>query len=208
MATPQQIRANQSNAQLSTGPANTSRTRFNGTQHGLTSKQTVITGESQAEYDAFHASLVKELRPGSETERILADRIAVAAWRLRRFTRIEVAFFSNRIDAFLTENPEQDPDAALANLFTDPAEAQRMRLFLRYQNAVQREYDTAMRLLGKARKERAHQELLETAAVVATPQPNRTETAKEPVEIARVSGNGFASHDSAPVIPAVARSAA
>jgi len=39
--------ANRANAQHSTGPQDTSRTRFNGVQHGLTSKQTVLPGESQ-----------------------------------------------------------------------------------------------------------------------------------------------------------------
>ena len=167
MASAQQVRANRANAQLSTGPADTSRTRFNGAQHGLTSRQTVIPGESQAEYDAFHSTLTKQLGPGSETEKLLADRIAVAAWRLRRFARIEAAFFNNRIDAYLETHPEQNPDAALANLFSDPVEAQKMRLFLRYQTAVQREYDTAMRLLDKARKERAQQEFMQAAAVSA-----------------------------------------
>ena len=33
----------------------------------------------------------------------------------------------------------------LANLFLDSAEAGRMRLFMRYQNAVQREYDKAFK---------------------------------------------------------------
>jgi hypothetical protein len=164
MASAQQIRANQANARLSTGPDDTSRTRFNGLQHGLTSKQTVISGENQAEYDDFYRTLVAELGPVSETERLLADRIVAAAWRLRRFVRIEAAFFNNRIEAFLEANPAGDPDAALANLFTDPAEARRMRLFLRYQTAVQREYDTAVRLLEKARKERVQLEFLPAAA--------------------------------------------
>ena len=164
MASAQQVRANRANAQLSTGPADTSRTKFNGVQHGMTSRQTVIPGESQAEYDVFHATLTSQLGAGSETEKLLADRIAVAAWRLRRFTRIEAAFFNNRIEAYLEMHTDQDPDAALANLFSDPAEAQKMRLFLRYQTAVQREYDTAMRLLDKARKERAHQEFMRAAA--------------------------------------------
>ena len=138
-ASAQQISANRANAQLSTGPQNTARTKFNGVSHGMTSRQTVIPGESQSEYDDFQATLVKQLAPGSETEKTLADRIVVAAWRLRRFTRMEAAFFNNRIEAYLEANPGQDPDAALANLFCDAAEATKMRLFLRYQTAVQRE---------------------------------------------------------------------
>ncbi|HYP09490.1 MAG TPA: hypothetical protein VER03_24915 [Bryobacteraceae bacterium] len=150
--------ANRVNATHSTGPVDTSRTRFNGLAHGLTSKQTVIPGEDQNEYDTFASSMRKDLSPASATETFLVDRVIAAAWRLKRFTRMETAFFSNRIDAHLTGNPESNPDAALANLFTDPAEMSRMRLFLRYQNSVQKEYDTAIRELLKAKEERADEE--------------------------------------------------
>ena len=56
------LAANRANAQHSTGPKDTTKTRFNGVQHGLTSKQTVIPGESQEEYDKFHA----EIPPGPQ----------------------------------------------------------------------------------------------------------------------------------------------
>jgi hypothetical protein len=147
------LAANRANALLSTGPADTTRTRFNGLAHGLTSKQTVLRGEDQQEYDAWSARLRQDLAPASPAEAVLADRVIAAAWRLQRFTRVESAFFNDRIDAFLKDNPQSDPESALANLFTDPAEMARMRLFLRYQTGVQREYDTAMRLFRHAKAE-------------------------------------------------------
>jgi hypothetical protein len=152
------ITANRKNAVNSTGPADTSRTRFNGLAHGLTSKQTVIPGESQEEYDTFAAGLRKDLRPSSAIENVLADRLIAAAWRLQRFTRIESSFLTNRIDAYLETRPGMDPDAALANLFIDPAESARMRLFLRYQTAVQREYDKAFKEFQAAKVERRKRE--------------------------------------------------
>ncbi len=98
------------------------------------------------------------MRPSSAIENLLADRVIAAAWRLQRFTRVESAFLTNRIDAYLESHPGQDPDAALANLFIDPAEAARMRLFMRYQTAVQREYDKAFKEFQAAKKERRKQE--------------------------------------------------
>lgn len=127
MSAATKLAANRANAALSTGPADTSRTRFNGLAHGLTSKQTVIRGEDQQEYDAFHTSLHRDLDPCSPTQLVIAERIIAAAWRLKRFARVEAAFFNNRIDAFLEANPDSDPDSAMANLFTDPAESARMR---------------------------------------------------------------------------------
>ena len=113
-ATALKLAANRANAAHSTGPVDTSRTRFNGLNHGLTSKQTVIPGENQEEYDAFKAGMLTDIRPGSTIETVLAERIVAAAWRLKRFNRVECAFFNNRIDAFLEENPDSDPDSALA----------------------------------------------------------------------------------------------
>ena len=184
------LAANRENATHSTGPADTSRTRFNGLAHGLTSKQTVIPGENQEEYDAFLRDLVKHLRPTSAIEIVLAERVAAAAWRLKRFTRVETAFYSNRIDAYLEENPQGNPDYALANLFTDPGEMSRMRLFLRYQNAVQREYDTAMRELHKAKAERLREEYERAALGIADPEPETVAPAHNAV--------GFASHEAFP----------
>jgi hypothetical protein len=188
MASAKQVSANRANAKLSTGPIDTDRTRFNGLSHGLTSRKTVIPGEVQAEYDEFEAGLIKQLAPGSETEKLLADRIVAAAWRLRRFTRMETAFFNNRVEAYLKANPDQDSDAALANLFCDPVEASKMRLFLRYQTTVQREYDTARRMLEKARKERGHQEFVMAARAQA--EARRAEAVESDAPAPR---NGFAS---------------
>jgi hypothetical protein len=152
------LAANRINATLSTGPTDTSRTRFNGLAHGLTSKQTVIRGESQQEYDTFESNLRNQLAPVGETESLLADRIIAAAWRLKRFARIETSFFNNRIDAIQEENSDVDADAALAILFCDPAEMARMRLFLRYQTTVHREYDKARREFESAQAQRAYDE--------------------------------------------------
>ena len=181
MASAAQITANRANATHSTGPVDTSRTRFNGLAHGLTSKQTVVRGESQEEFDIFATKLRKELKPGSETESMLVERIISAAWRLKRFGRVEASFFNNRIDAFLAANPDSDPDSALASLFTDPAEMARMRLFLRYQTSVQREYDTAMREFKKAQAERAKSDCEKLALGIADLY---TEESSQPVGFA------------------------
>jgi hypothetical protein len=183
------LAANRENATLSTGPADTSRTRFNGLAHGLTSKQTVIPGENQQEYDTFLHDMRKHLAPSSAIETVLAERVVAAAWRLKRFTRVETAFYTNRIDAYLEDNPQANPDCALANLFTDPGEMSRMRLFLRYQNAVQREYDTAMRELHKARAERIRDQYERTALGIAEPQPEAAATAVNAVGFASQSAS-------------------
>lgn len=179
--------ANRTNAKLSTGPQNTQHTRFNGVQHGLTSKQTIIPGETQEVYDNFRTELLTDLNPKSATESFLAERIIAAAWRLQRFQGVEAAFFNNRIEAFLGDNPEADPDAALANLFVDPAETTRMRLFLRYQTSVQREYDKARTEFERAQAEREKQAFNQALMPSAARAQASENAAATPV--------GFASHD-------------
>jgi hypothetical protein len=166
---PAKLAANRANARHSTGPADTSRSRLNGLQHGLTSSQTVITGESQADYDEFRTGFLTDLNPQCEIEQLLADRVVTAAWRLKRFHRVENAFFTNRIDEFLNSNPESDPDVAMANLFIDPAEVAKMRLFLRYQKAVEREYDKAMAEFRKACQEREKRMFDEAVGFASSP---------------------------------------
>jgi hypothetical protein len=163
------LAANRANAQHSTGPANSSRTRFNGLQHGLTSKQIVIPGETQEEFDNFRASFLSDLKPQSALEQTLADRLIVAAWRLKRFQRMEGAFYANRVDDFLEKHPEADPNIAMANLFIDPVEIAKLRLFLRYQTTVQREFDKAMSEYGKIRAEREKQLVEEALTYSAAP---------------------------------------
>lgn len=153
------LAANQANAQHSTGPKDTTKTRFNGVQHGLTSKQTVIPGESQKEYDEFQSEFLRDLNPQSAIERMLAERTIAAAWRLKRFQRMEAAYFDDRVNAYLEDNPKASPDSALAYLFIDPAEIAKTKLFLRYQTTVQREYDKAISEFRKARAEREKQQL-------------------------------------------------
>ena len=163
------LAANRANARHSTGPADTSRTRLNGLQHGLTSTQTVIPGESQAAYDEFRTGLLADLNPQCSLEQLLVDRVIAAAWRLKRFQRVETAFLTNRIDEFLNSNPETNPDAAMANLFIDPAEIAKMRLFLRYQKAVEREYDKAMTEFRKACQEREKRLFDEAVGFASSP---------------------------------------
>jgi hypothetical protein len=167
MASPAQMTANRVNATRSTGPSDTSNTRFNSMSHGLAGKQTVIRGESQQEYDTFAAKLRKDLTPRSAIEGVLADRVIAAAWRLQRFTRVETSFFNDRIDAYLEAHPDSDPDSALSALFTDPAGMARMRLFMRYQAATQREYDKAYKEFKAAQKEQAKKDREQLALGIA-----------------------------------------
>jgi hypothetical protein len=79
--------ANKRNAQRSTGPKCTERSRFSALKHGLRAKTLVLPGEDaealRARHDAFHASIA----PQDEVERLLVDRLVRISWRLQRVDR-------------------------------------------------------------------------------------------------------------------------
>jgi hypothetical protein len=176
MASAAKALANHINAQASTGPRTQegkATSRLNAVSHSLTSKTIVLPHESQEEYDAALQSLMNDHRPASENERLLVERLAQAHWRLQRCYNVERAFLENRIAAAQEESPDIDPDAAMAQLFVDKAEAGRMRLVMRYLGAAERAFYKAGADLAKAQAERRRREAeeAETEALAAVYKP-------------------------------------
>ncbi len=84
MATEKQIAANRRNAQKSTGPINTSNTRFNATSHGLRGSRVVIDGEDMDEYTAMTHTLHTGLNPVGTYEHNLVKQLADCLWEIER----------------------------------------------------------------------------------------------------------------------------
>ena len=94
------LAANRANAQKSTGPqteAGKEASRRNSLRHGLTGAGVVIPGEDAEEVARESAALRAELAPdGTPTARLLADRVATLAVRLKRCARHELATTAER----------------------------------------------------------------------------------------------------------------
>src|SRR5688572_17904103 len=147
---------NRTNAQASTGPRTQEgkdAVRLNAVAHGLASKTVVLPHENADEYQQMYQGLVESYKPADDREKLLVEQIAKSYWRLQRCYGVERAFLENRIhDSF-----EADPEAAMANLFIDKAEAGRMRLLMRYITTAERAYNKALADLHKAQAERRKQ---------------------------------------------------
>ncbi len=92
MSTEAQILANRHNAQKSTGPhtrQGKAAISQNAVKHGLLARQNVISTENQADFDLYRDRILTELVPESPMESMLADRIVVLSWRLKRAGRIQ-----------------------------------------------------------------------------------------------------------------------
>ena len=130
MCTQAQILANQRNAQKSTGPRTPQGKAIvsqNALKHGLSAQQTVISSESQAEFDLCRQQMLAELAPAGPMESMLADRVVTLSWRLKRVCRIQ----NQAIDALNTDNTPSPLTKLTQSLFsknnnqsqTDPAVA-------------------------------------------------------------------------------------
>lgn len=91
MTTERQLFANRQNSLLSTGPKDTSLTRFNGLQHGLRAQSLLIPGEEASEYHSLFDKIRSELNPDNALQEQIVDRIIFYLWRLQRGQRAEVA---------------------------------------------------------------------------------------------------------------------
>ncbi len=98
MATREQIEANRRNSRLSTGPKDTSLTRFNGLKHGLCAVEVGLPGEDPAEVQAEFDGWRDDWQPMTHTRAVLVDLAAVATWRLRRSIRAGSAVRSRLAD--------------------------------------------------------------------------------------------------------------
>jgi hypothetical protein len=106
MATQAQIKANRQNAKKSTGPKTAggkAAVSQNAVKHGLFANL-VVTGETEAEYAAFHGELLAELDPRGVMELLLAERVVSLWWRLIRAERMQNEVIEDMIEDQVT-NP-------------------------------------------------------------------------------------------------------
>jgi hypothetical protein len=141
----------------------------------VTSSRILLPHEDPAEWEAFRESMLASLCPYGDREMLAAITAIEHRWRMRRLARVETAMLAARMKAVAEADPTiTDGDAALAQLFIDPAEQKRLNLLLRYMSAAERGYKKAMdelKLLQCFRMERQYQEsrTVRRAAMAALP---------------------------------------
>ena len=110
--TPRKLAANRANARKSTGPRTAvgkTRSGKNAVKHGLLSRHILVPGEDAAVLKRFRADLMARLEPWGDLERLLADRVVVAVWRLRRAGRHEGQILQHELD-YAAIRRERNPD--------------------------------------------------------------------------------------------------
>jgi hypothetical protein len=160
MATDAQINANRRNALRSTGPRTPdgkARSSRNHLIHGLLAKG-LIEGESKEEFLAIYDDFRDEYDPQSSTEDALVERIALAYFRLGRFTHVEAQFLQR-------EHAEKKVPtwSDHAQTFDRVANSYRQNMkslhnLSLYENRLERSFERAVRQLTLLQSQRRREE--------------------------------------------------
>jgi hypothetical protein len=96
MTSAKQIASNRRNATKSTGPtspAGKAAVARNAVKHGLSAEHIVVVEplERREDWERHYAAIMEDLAPQGAVEAVLAERIAILAWRLQRSVKLETA---------------------------------------------------------------------------------------------------------------------
>ena len=163
------LQANRRNAQRSTGPRTESGKRkssLNAQTHGLRARlstDALVCQHEREDFQALADALHEELNPQTPLQHLLAERLALLAWKMRRTAAAEAALLDQT--AAFRRNYEQkendraarrNPGAPLPNTLTTAAHVQaeqaahnpRQNAWLtlhRYDQATQREFHKTLK---------------------------------------------------------------
>jgi hypothetical protein len=119
-------------------PAGAQQSTASTRRHGLTAKHLIIAADAHPDFESLRDTLINEIQPQGETERLQVDLILHAAWNLRRLRRREASLMSGNRDPLLDPAVQKDVD----------------RLAL-YQARAERSYYRALRELRTLQTSRA-----------------------------------------------------
>jgi len=133
-----QLEANRQNAKL--GGVKTEEgkavSRFNALKHGLLSSEVLMEGEEQNDLEELSKSIRKELKPASQLEHVLVDRIIANTWRLKRAMKIErEMMYCDMEDLFFDEGKKHKLGRAIGK---DLGNSDSYGKFIRYEASLER----------------------------------------------------------------------
>jgi hypothetical protein len=191
MTTELQVRANQQNAQLSTGPRSEEGKRkasLNAIAHGLEAKPVVLQDEDAQAFEHMRAALLAALKPVGDLETLYAGRAAVALWRLHRVLALEGRLLLARQAVEAGETPEQ----ALAREIELVSKG--LTGLSRYETQLENKFNKALDSLRREQDLRAHKEAEASGAIhfrrFLTPSPGSWAPASQPATLPTSAGSG------------------
>src|SRR5471030_601018 len=176
MATQTQIEANRRNALHSTGPRSAegkAASSMNAFKTGIDAESSVIPGEDAAALAALTERFHQDCQPQTEIESLLVDNIVRAAWRLRRFDRIDA-----EILIYIMEDTNYpSPNGPIGMAFHQSSTTQsRLQRRINDTSRLQREAIKDLQRLQAARPQPQPPAAQPAAQPAPQPAPQPTET--------------------------------
>jgi hypothetical protein len=112
--------------------------RWNATRHGIRSPAPVVLGvEKKADWEEHRDGVIESLSPVGHLEEVLAERVALLAWRLHRVIRYEtesIALFQEKAEDDLAkerrfESGPDHPEAVRGNAKSDEQDYKLLKRF-------------------------------------------------------------------------------
>jgi hypothetical protein len=136
-------RINRQNAQHSTGPRTNEgkeRSKLNAVKHNLSGNHLVLQDHEYAEHQRITRSMLADLKPATEPERQIAQKIIDLNFRINRITAIE----NNLLNFDMSANhPESIEDEGVARMFAQTRawkkDAQSFEILGRYEARLSRQ---------------------------------------------------------------------
>ena len=153
-----QTPANRANAAKSTGPvtpAGKSKVAQNARKHGLSAKQIVLPGESEADYEHLLNAYIDQFQPQTSLEFELVTVMAASRWRHRRLTAIETGLYNKDLLERRKELERFDltPDERIVSAFDNLClRSLGFSALVRHDAALSRTHDRAFRQLQVLRE--------------------------------------------------------
>src|SRR5947209_2467620 len=170
-----QLKANQENAQKSTGPKTgegRKRARINATRHGLTGQFHAFSHEDKRAFDQHCEGLMADFNPATYREKILAMSIAEDMWRLNRARALENNIFAIGMsgpiaDATNVDSAEGHAAACQARVWL--ADGKNIQLLALYETRIRRNLEKNEKHLKELQTERkgAHDKALQEEILLA-----------------------------------------
>ena len=149
-------------------PEGRAKSSRNSLRHGLRARSLLLPNESPHEFQLLLDDYLAQFQPEGPIENELVQTMVIARWRLKRILEIESNLFRNHLSRHVEYRPEIDQPSRVADAFNNFSVSKGLGLVLRYEGALNRSYDNALKHLRQLQAARA-------------PQPNEPRPIARPV---------------------------
>ena len=164
MATDEQIKANQQNAQLSSGPRSQEglkKSSQNANKHGFTGHTLLLPPEEEEPFREFKEKHLAELQPVGVSEEACAYQVIDNRWRLNQITATEAAIYElgrmDHAEKFAAYPPEKI--TAMTRALTVAEKQKELGLLNRYQTRLTKQVTLDLKELKELQSIRKAKEL-------------------------------------------------